>query len=237
MKGRVDYAAARELLLYIENDGDLYRQQYLPIDANLKRKIKRGVFDKALAVKLFMYLADNGAKKYVREFGDGRSVPSFARGWNVDSIFNKKTRFYVAAQLFRYWMDERRIEGVKINPPAKLVWNKLTVKQRAAILWEGGLRDAASALVAAKLRGEQLGPKAREIAIRGAKKMGLLPNPPLAFHRDEWRPYCENCGQWQSPALGLHGEKLGFLDCHNECARRGFAKKTTRRKLNREAGH
>lgn len=186
MKGRVDYEAARELRLFIDNDGDLYRQQYLPIDANLKRKIKAGKFDKRLAVKLFMYLADNGARKYVKQFAHS--------GANVDSVFNKKTRFFVAAQLFRYWMDEARIEASNctncagsgyianrkgasvacpecrpINPQKKTYWNRLTLQMRKAILWEGGLKDTAAILIAAKLRGEAMGPKLREIAVKGAE--------------------------------------------------------------------
>lgn len=64
-----DPIAARELELYIDNDGDLYRQQGLPIRENLSKKYKKGVYDESKATKLFKYLADNGAKKYVQEFG------------------------------------------------------------------------------------------------------------------------------------------------------------------------
>lgn len=61
---------ARELALFIENDADLYRQQYSPIQKNLARKIVKGVFQKALALKLIVYLVENGRKKYAKEFGD-----------------------------------------------------------------------------------------------------------------------------------------------------------------------
>jgi hypothetical protein len=63
---------ARELLLTCENDGDLYRQQVQPIEKNLTRKIQKGVYDHEKAKKLWMYLADNCARKYAKEFGDGR---------------------------------------------------------------------------------------------------------------------------------------------------------------------
>lgn len=87
----IDQHAARELELYIENDGQLYRQQHEPIIKNLTRKAERGVYDSRKAVKLFMYLVDNGAKKYVKEFGD----PSFP--WH--KMFDKATRLAVAESL------------------------------------------------------------------------------------------------------------------------------------------
>lgn len=60
---------ADELLLYIENDGDLYRQQATPIMANLARRMLKNTYDSTKAVKLWRYLADAGAKKYTKEFG------------------------------------------------------------------------------------------------------------------------------------------------------------------------
>jgi len=96
--GRPDEVAARELYLYITSDGDLYRQQHLPIIKNLARKVGRGVYDKRLAVKLWMYLADEGARRYGKEFGSGYSLQGF----------DKPTRFYVAAMLARDFMDKYR---------------------------------------------------------------------------------------------------------------------------------
>lgn len=63
---------ARELQLFCENDGDLYRQQVQPIEKNLQRKMKKGIYDHEKSKKLWMYLADNCARKYAKEFGDGR---------------------------------------------------------------------------------------------------------------------------------------------------------------------
>lgn len=65
---------AMELKLYIENDADLYRQQMEPIQRNLSKKHKKGTYNHELAPKLWKYLADNGAKKYTKEFD---SAPSF----------------------------------------------------------------------------------------------------------------------------------------------------------------
>lgn len=60
---------ARELVLYIENDGNLYRSQTQPIIKNLKLKQKKGKYNHNLAKKLWGYLADSGAKKYYKEHG------------------------------------------------------------------------------------------------------------------------------------------------------------------------
>ncbi len=58
----------RELVLYITNDGDLYRRQAQPIIKNLQKKIAKGTYDAGKAVKLWGYLADAGAQKYTKEF-------------------------------------------------------------------------------------------------------------------------------------------------------------------------
>ncbi len=65
----------RELKLYIDNDASLYRQRYMPILKNLSKKKKKGQYRKGLAQKAFMYLIDDGAKRYVKSYGgDARDV-------------------------------------------------------------------------------------------------------------------------------------------------------------------
>jgi hypothetical protein len=59
----------RELSLYIENNGDLYRRQTIPIIKNLQRKIAKGVYNPAKALILWKHLADSGARLYAKEFG------------------------------------------------------------------------------------------------------------------------------------------------------------------------
>lgn len=71
----VDEVAVRELVLYAENDADLYRQSALPIIANLQRKVKKGTYDAELAIKLWRYHADRAAKEYIQEF-DGEFSPA-----------------------------------------------------------------------------------------------------------------------------------------------------------------
>lgn len=69
MIGMVDKHAVRDLILFADNDGDLYRQSYTPIVANLKKKMAKGKFDAAKSVTLWKYHADRAAQKYTKEFG------------------------------------------------------------------------------------------------------------------------------------------------------------------------
>ena len=68
----VDTEAVRELVLFIENDGNLYRQMIQPTIKNLQRKVQRGVFDSELSVRAWQHIADEGVRRYDREFGSGR---------------------------------------------------------------------------------------------------------------------------------------------------------------------
>jgi hypothetical protein len=81
---------ARELKLFIENDGDLYRQQHQPIIKNLTVKKAQEKYDSAKAAKLYMYLMDNGAKKYFKQFG--------SPGMKWMDMFPKKARMEAAKE-------------------------------------------------------------------------------------------------------------------------------------------
>ncbi len=94
----VDTVSARELELYVENDADLYRQQYSPINKNLATKKARGIYRHDLAVKLFMYLMESGAKKYAREFG--------GPGASWHEMFNVPTRRAAAERFAKYFEVE-----------------------------------------------------------------------------------------------------------------------------------
>ena len=83
-----DSDAVRELDLYIMNNEDLYRRRFMPIITNLKRKITKGAYDHELAQKLWMYLVDDAAKEYVKEFGSTAD--------DVKDMFPKETRMQVA---------------------------------------------------------------------------------------------------------------------------------------------
>jgi hypothetical protein len=108
-----DPAAARELYLVIENNWpDLHTRQEVPIWLNLLRKQKRGTYDRDKAIKLFMYLVDEGARRYNKDFGDGKGIPSY---------FNKNTRLEVAKDLRDRFEDEVKagsitLESLTSNP-------------------------------------------------------------------------------------------------------------------------
>ena len=83
-----DSDAVNELDLFIMNDEELYRQRFMPIITNIKRKIKRGIYDHEKVIKLWMYLIDDAARKYVQEFG--------SQDQDVKDMFPKETRLQVA---------------------------------------------------------------------------------------------------------------------------------------------
>ena len=87
----------RELVLYITNDSDLYHRWVEPIIANLRKKVKRGVYNPELAVKLWKRLADEGAKKYDKELNDGPG--------RVDWL-NVPTRVAIAKELCDHYQEQ-----------------------------------------------------------------------------------------------------------------------------------
>lgn len=89
--GEYDEHAARELELFIDNDAQLHRSSFVPIIANLVRKMKKGTYKPAMAAKLWAYHIKRGADKYVKEFG--------SRGDTVADLgFNKTTRDRMAVE-------------------------------------------------------------------------------------------------------------------------------------------
>jgi len=96
----VDADAVNELDLYIMNNEDLYRRRFMPIISNIKRKLKKNVYDHEKAQKLWMYLVDDAAKEYVKEFG--------TPGEDVKDMFPKETREKVARQI-----SDRELENIK----------------------------------------------------------------------------------------------------------------------------
>jgi hypothetical protein len=62
--------AARELVLHGDNTEHLHRSSYVPIVANLRKRVKKGQYDEEKARKLWGYHADRAAHSYHKEFGD-----------------------------------------------------------------------------------------------------------------------------------------------------------------------
>lgn len=123
MNENVDEEAAKELVLFIENDGDLSRRHVVPMIENLAKKKVRGVFDNEKAVKLFEYLTEAGAKKYNVEHGHGKPTP-------VNAIFDKQTRRAAASELLDRYMEEieERAEEIKQERLNKQKSNKTNEK-------------------------------------------------------------------------------------------------------------
>jgi predicted RNase H-related nuclease YkuK (DUF458 family) len=122
----------RELELYIINDSDLHRRHVQPIIKNLQLKVKRGVYDREKAVKLFMYLADAGAKKYHKEFGSPDDM------WS--DIFPKRDRQAVAEELRNYY-EEEIMEGMEGITASSKTAGSMGFDEWADINLENDLRN------------------------------------------------------------------------------------------------
>ena len=96
----IDSNATIELDSYIINNEQLYRRRFMPIIANIKRKLKKGIYDHDKAQKLWMYLVDDGAKEYVKEFGSVQD--------DVADMFPKETRLHLASV-----MSQRELDNIK----------------------------------------------------------------------------------------------------------------------------
>ena len=84
----IDSDAVNELDSFIMNNEDLYCRKFMPIISNIKRKMKKNVYDHEKAQKLWMYLIDDAAREYVKEYG--------TPGTDVKDMFPKETRERVA---------------------------------------------------------------------------------------------------------------------------------------------
>tara|TARA_Y100000592_G_scaffold82225_1_gene130723 strand:- start:5208 stop:5564 length:357 start_codon:yes stop_codon:yes gene_type:complete len=100
IKEGIDSDAVNELDTYIMNNEDLYRRRFMPIISNIKRKMKKNVYDHEKAQKLWMYLVDDAAKEYVKEFGSTQD--------DVATMFPKETRQQVARII-----SDRELENIK----------------------------------------------------------------------------------------------------------------------------
>ena len=100
IKEGVDSDAVNELDTYIMNNEDLYRRRFMPIISNIKRKLAKNVYDHEKAQKLWMYLVDDAAKQYVKEYGSTQD--------DVGNMFPKETRMQVARVI-----SDRELENIK----------------------------------------------------------------------------------------------------------------------------
>ena len=96
----IDSDAVNELDTFIMNNENLYRRRFMPIISNIKRKLAKNVYDHEKAQKLWMYLVDDAAKEYVKEYGSTQD--------DVANMFPKETRMQVARVI-----SDRELENIK----------------------------------------------------------------------------------------------------------------------------
>ena len=111
-KGEPNEINVRELQLFIENDGDLYRQQQEPIMKNLDRKRKNGTYSQKGAEVAYLDLVENGSRKYNKEYGSSSYT------------FSKADKVQVAKEMARE--NEREYEISRRDEPD---YNPAKVKQ------------------------------------------------------------------------------------------------------------
>lgn len=117
----IDRVMAVDLYSYIENDRDLYRQKREPILKNMTRKKASGKYDSEASIKGWMYLVDDGTKKYMREFG----YTEASGPWH--KVFPKPLREHVAGMFrdsfeaeyelgnFDEWIPKKYRKGNPLN--------------------------------------------------------------------------------------------------------------------------
>jgi hypothetical protein len=92
-----DADSTTELILFIENDGNLYKQMTVPIYKNLQKKYGTEKYDRRLALVSFRNLTDEGAKRY--ESGGVRRGPT-------PSYFTPAVRTWSAVRLLEDFESE-----------------------------------------------------------------------------------------------------------------------------------
>lgn len=91
-----DRHVARDLALCIENDGDIYCQNITYVIENLRRKHKKGAFDKIQAIQAFYNVVNNAL-----------AMPRFYRDYSYNkAVVDVPTRYAAAAELAAFFMDE-----------------------------------------------------------------------------------------------------------------------------------
>lgn len=102
-KEPADLDMAYQLEGYIESDGQLYTQMIVPVIKNLERKVKKGIYDYDKSLIMWERVADEGAKRYIKELGG--------------PAYNVATRKEVAKKLSSYYeenyMGDNPIESSK----------------------------------------------------------------------------------------------------------------------------
>jgi len=94
-----DETAADELLLYLDNEADIYKMKGY-VAAGLLKKFERGSYNHAFATRAWQPVVERAAKKYAKEFS------SSEREWST--IFVPATRDLVAKELADRWYQNAK---------------------------------------------------------------------------------------------------------------------------------
>ena len=89
---------SRELYLVATNESTLY-PMIQAIEANLEKKIKKGIYDSEKAIEAFYHVMDQASKKYMHDFG---------------YMFTVTERWTAAQDMRDSFEEETRLQGVKI---------------------------------------------------------------------------------------------------------------------------
>lgn len=87
---------SRELVLYAENTGELYRRYIVPVIQCLHKKYVKGTFDTEKSIPVWYNIATEASKMYNREFGYS---------------FNVTDRYTAACDLAESFLDNIK-EGI-----------------------------------------------------------------------------------------------------------------------------
>ena len=123
IKEGIDSDAVNELDSYIMNNEELYRRRFMPIISNIKRKMKKNVYDHEKAQKLWMYLVDDAAKEYMADL------------WGAlgSELKNSKTLQQVMKwKLLTNWFVKKASKKEEIG---KMMSEMIASKESQKMLW------------------------------------------------------------------------------------------------------
>lgn len=121
----VDGAAAYELFLFTQSDGDLYRMQKKAIQKNMATKYAKGTYNSILAVKQWMHFVDNAARKYEFEHGDRQPGRRWQQYEVSKTMFNRPTRLAVAKAFRDEFEAENSLGNYDLLLPLKYQKKKI----------------------------------------------------------------------------------------------------------------
>lgn len=172
MTNHTDTEEARELFNYAVNDSQLYYSRITPIIDNLKKKIKKGAYDKIHALKLWRYAADDAARRYNEEYitgkisGYGISGKPLRAGFG---IFTVPIRNEVATLLQEHYDEKLHYESRATKERIENMYGKNPIPRSGT---------ARKAYINKKSQITKKAPSERLKKRRGKNtEMGYFPNP------------------------------------------------------------